>query len=155
MEKNTGEKQLKEKVVEIRRVSKKTEGGNRYNFTALVVVGNRNGRVGMGVSRAPDVRSAIGKAAKKANEHLVDIPITGGTIPFAVEVKQGAVRLILRPAPLGAGIAVGGPARIVAELAGIGDISGKVLGSRNKLSNVRATFKALEEIKRLAEKYGK
>ena len=148
-----GKKGFEEKVIEIRRVSKKTEGGNRYNFTALVVIGDRKGRVGMAMARAPDVRSAIGKAVKKANNHLIDIPFAGGTIPFAVDVKQGAARLMLWPASLGAGITVGGPARAVAELGGIKDISGKVLGSRNKLSNVRATFEALEKIKRLMEKY--
>jgi len=148
-----GKKQFEEKVIEIRRVSKKTEGGNRYNFTALVVIGNRKGRVGTAMGRAPDVRSAIGKAVKKANKHLIDISFVGGTIPFAVDVKRGAARLMLWPASLGAGITVGGPARVVAELSGIRDISGKVLGSRNKLSNVQATFEALEKIKGLMEKY--
>jgi len=156
MIKNADDKdQLKEKVIEIRRVSKKAEGGNRYSFTALVVAGDRKGRVGMGFGRAPDVRSAVSKAGKKARDHLFEVPIKDGTIPFAVEIRQGAVHMILRPASPGVGIAVGGPARVVAELSGIRDISGKVLGTRNKLSNVKAVFKALEEIKRLAEKYGK
>jgi len=147
------EKKFQEKVLEIRRVSKKTEGGNRFRFTALVVVGDRNGRVGMGLGKAPGVRPAIEKASEKAKDNLMGITIENGTIPLSVRVKEGAADLLLKPAPEGAGISVGGPARVLADLAGIEDISGKVLGTRNKYSNVLATFKAFREINRLAEKY--
>ena len=155
MVEQNNKKQFEEKVVEIRRVSKKTEGGNRFRFTALVVIGNRKGQVGKGLGKAPDVRTAIGKAVRKARRNLVEVPIEGETIPFPVEIKHGAAHLILRPAPEGAGIAVGSPIRIVAELGGIKNITGKILGTRNKLSNVNATFVALEEIRRLTRKYGK
>ncbi len=146
-------KQFEEKVIDIRRVSKKTEGGNRFRFTALVVVGDRQGRVGKAMGKAPGVRGSIEKAAAKAQKSLVEVPTKDGTIPFQVKVKEGAAELLLKPAPKGTGIALGGAARVVADLAGIEDITGKILGTRNKYSNVLAMFKAFEEMKRLKEKY--
>ncbi len=154
MRRREDEKQFEEKVVEIRRVSKKTEGGNRFTFTALVVVGDRNGRVGVAMGRAPSVRPAIEKATKKAQTNMVTAAVSEGTIPFPIEVKVGGAHILLRPAPSGAGIVVGGAVRVVAELAGIRDISGKVLGSRNKYSNVLAMFEAFRQLNQLTEKYG-
>ena len=146
-------KQLEEKVLEIRRVSKKTEGGNRFRFTALVVVGNRHGRVGYAMGKATGVRESIEKATAKAQKKLTDVPMKGSTIPFPVEVKEGAAELLLKPAPEGTGIALGGATRVVADLAGIDDITGKILGTRNKYSNVLAMFKAFEKMKKLEDKY--
>ncbi len=146
-------KRFEEKVLDIRRVSKKTEGGNRFRFTALVVVGDRHGRVGKAMGKAPGVRASIEKAAAKAQKNLVDVPMKDGTIPFPVEIKEGAAELLLKPAPKGTGIALGGATRVVADLAGIEDITGKILGTRNKYSNVLAMFKAFEEMNKLKEKY--
>lgn len=150
---NIDEKQLEEKIVEIRRVSKKTEGGNRFSFTAMVVVGDKAGSVGVGVGKAPNVRSAIEKGIKKAKKNLIEVPLKEGTIPFPVEVKRGAAHIVLRPRPAGSGVSVGGAVRIVAELAGIRDISGKILGTRNKPSNVYAMLQALRKLKELSLRY--
>lgn len=141
---------LTESVVDVNRISKKTKGGNQVRFSALVVVGNKNGRVGAGISKARDVRSAIGKAVKFAGNHMIDVPVSGTTIPFEVTQKYGAARVLLKPAPAGSGIIAGGPMRVVLEAAGIRDAVGKILGTKNKVSNVYATLLALKTISKLA-----
>ena len=115
----------------------------------LMVVGDRKGRVGVGLGKAPDVVSAIKKGIKKAKKKMVTIPIDGTTIPFPVEVKEGAAVVMLKPAPKGSGVIAGGPVRAVVEAAGIRDISSKILGSQNQASNVYATFEALKRIQNL------
>jgi small subunit ribosomal protein S5 len=142
-------KEFEETVVEIRRVSKKTKGGNTIRFSALVVVGDRKGRVGVGLSKAPDVRSAIIKSVGFAKRRLISIPIKGTTLPYSVETKFSAARVILKPAPAGSGIVAGGAMRVVLEAAGVKDAVGKILGTRNKTSNVYATMEALKKIAKL------
>ncbi|MDP3941428.1 MAG: 30S ribosomal protein S5 [bacterium] len=132
-----------EQVVKINRTSKKTKGGNNVGFSALTVVGDRKGRVGVGLGKAPDVSSAIRKGLILARKHLVRVPIVNGTIPVRVDVKLGAARVMLKPAPPGSGIIAGGAVRSVVSKAGIQNISSKVLGTRNQLSNVYATMEAL------------
>lgn len=144
-----------ESVVLINRVSKKTKGGNQMRFSALVVVGNRNGQVGAGLSKARDVRSAIQKAIGFAKKRMIEVPLSGTTVPFEVTEKYNAARVLLKPAPAGSGIIAGGPMRVVLEAAGIRDAVGKILGTNNKISNVYATLKALESITRLNHKKGK
>ncbi len=139
-------KEFEETVVQIKRVSKKTKGGNTMRFTALVVVGNKKGKVGVGLSRAPDVRGAIMKAVKFAKRRLIEVPMVGTTVPYSVKEKFSAAKVILKPAPAGSGIIAGGPMRVVLEAAGIKDAVGKILGTKNKASNVYATIKALETI---------
>lgn len=139
-------KEFEETVVQIKRVSKKTKGGNTMRFTALVVVGNKKGKVGVGLSRAPDVRGAIMKAVKFAKRRLIEVPMVGTTVPYSVNEKFSAAKVILKPAPAGSGIIAGGPMRVVLEAAGIKDAVGKILGTKNKASNVYATIKALETI---------
>lgn len=139
-------KEFEETVVDIRRVSKKTKGGNTIRFSALVVVGDKKGRVGVGVSKAPDVRSAIRKAIEAAKRKMIEVPLQGKTIPYSVEEKFSAARVILKPAPAGSGIIAGGPMRVVLEAAGVRDAVGKILGTRNKISNVYATVNALSSI---------
>ena len=149
-------KEFEETVVEIRRVSKKTKGGNQMRFSALVVVGDRKGKVGVALSKAPDVRGAIQKAIPAAKRRMVEIPLVGTTIPYSVEEKFSAARVILKPAPPGSGIIAGGPMRVVLESAGIRDASGKILGTRNKISNVYATLEALKSIAKIdKQKKGK
>lgn len=138
---------LEEKIVQINRVSKKTKGGNKRGFSALVVVGDGKGKVGVGLGKASDVRSAIRKGSARAKKGLVGIPLEGTTIPDAITVKRGAAKIYLRPAPEGSGLVAGGPVRIVAELAGIRNLSAKILGTKNKASNVYATFEALRRLK--------
>lgn len=143
--------EVTEKVIKISRVSKKTKGGNRISFSALVVAGDRNGRVGIGLAKALEVPAAIAKSMSKARKSMILVPLNKTTIPHSVYVKVGASRIMLKPAPSGTGIIAGGPVRAVVELAGIKDISSKVLGSRNKIGNVYAALEALKKLRRLNE----
>lgn len=139
-------KEFEETVVQINRISKKTKGGNQVRFSALVVVGDKKGKVGVGLSKAPDVRSAIHKAISAAKRRLITVPLRGTTIPYSVREKFSAAEILLKPAPAGSGIIAGGPMRVVLESAGVRDVVGKILGTNNKISNVYATLKALETI---------
>ncbi len=145
-------KEFEETVVQINRISKKTKGGNQMRFSALVVVGDRKGKVGVGFSKAPDVRNAIGKAMAAAKRKMIKVKLSGTTIPYSVFEKFSAAKVLLKPAPAGTGIIAGGPMRVVLEAAGIRDAVGKILGTRNKISNVYATLKALETITKMEEK---
>lgn len=137
---------FEEQVVKINRVSKKTKGGNKIGFSALTVVGDKKGRVGVGLGKAPDVSSAIRKGILLAKKHLVEVPIVNDTIPFRVDVKVGAAKVILMPAPRGSGIIAGGAVRSVVSAAGIKNISSKVLGTSNQASNVHATLEAMRQL---------
>ena len=139
-------KEFEETVVQINRISKKTKGGNQIRFSALVVVGDRKGKVGVGLAKAKDVRNAIRKAIEAAKRKTVLVPMAGTTIPYSVSQKFSAAQIILKPAPPGSGIIAGGPMRVVLEAAGIRDAVGKILGTKNKISNVYATLKALEQV---------
>jgi len=144
-------KEFEEKVIQVSRVSKKTKGGNKIGFSALMVVGDKKGRVGVALGKAPDLLSAIKKGVKKAKKKMIVVPMDGTTIPFAIEVKKGAGRVLLKPAPKGSGVIAGGPVRAVVEAAGIRDISSKILGSENQASSVYATFEALHQIAHLVK----
>lgn len=137
---------MEEKIVQINRVSKKTKGGNKIGFAALVVVGDKKGKVGVGLGKAQDVAAAIKKGVAVARKHMITVPIVNGTIPIEARIKLGAAKIILKPAPLGSGIIAGGAVRSVVAAAGIQNISSKVLGSKNKASNVYATIDALKKI---------
>lgn len=137
---------FEEKIVQINRISKKTKGGNKVRFAALVVVGNKQGKVGVGLGKSADVSNAIIKGVAQAKKHLIDVPIVKETIPHRIVVKQGASLILLKPAPLGTGIIAGGAVRSVVEAAGIRNISSKILGTSNKASNVYATFEALIQL---------
>src|SRR4030066_793046 len=141
----TGE--YEEKVVQVNRVSKKTKGGNKIGFSVLVVVGDKKGRVGVGLGGAPDVSSAVRKAVSYAKKHLITVPMRGKTIPHEVYVKRGAAKVLLKPAPPGTGVIAGGAVRAVVEAAGIRDIVSKILGSKNQASNVYATMEALKNLR--------
>lgn len=143
-------REFEETVVQINRISKKTKGGNQIRFSALVVVGDRKGKVGVGNAKATDVRSAIRKSIEAAKRNLILVPLVGTTVPYSVNEKFSAAKIILKPAPPGSGIIAGGPMRVVLEAAGIRDASGKILGTKNKISNVYATLKALESIANIA-----
>lgn len=136
-----------EKVVQIKRVSKKTKGGNRIAFSALVVVGDGRGQVGIGLAKAREVPVAIAKSITQAKKNLVSVALYKTTIPHRVSVKRGASLVMLKPAPAGAGLIAGGPVRIVAQLAGIKDVSSKIFGSTNKTGNAYATLEALKKLK--------
>ncbi|MDO8488045.1 MAG: 30S ribosomal protein S5 [bacterium] len=140
-------KEFDEKVVQVNRVSKKNQGGNRISFSVLIVVGDKKGRVGVGLGKAPDVSSAIRKGSSYAQKHLITVPLNGRTIPHEMRLKLGAARLIMKPAPIGTGVIAGGSVRAVVEAAGIQDIVAKILGTKNKASNVYAAFEALKRLK--------
>jgi len=148
---NFGE-ELEEKIVQVNRVSKKTAGGNRFGFSVIVVVGDKKGRVGVGLGKAPDVTSAVRKGSLRARKHMISVPLVGNTIPHEVQVKFGAAKVLLKPAPSGSGVRAGGAVRSVVEAAGITDITSKILGTKNKASNVYATFEALKQLKSKEDK---
>ncbi len=137
------DKQYQEKVVKIKRVSKKTTGGNYVTFSALVVVGDRKGKVGIGLGRSLEVPPAIQKAISYAKKHMINVPIRNKTIPHEVRVKFKAARILLKPAPEGTGLKVGSVTRVILDLAGIENASGKIIGSRNQIVNTYAIMKAL------------
>jgi small subunit ribosomal protein S5 len=145
------EKKYEEKIVQISRVSKKTKGGNQFGFSILVVVGDKKGQVGVGLGKGKDVLSSIKKAVKKAKKNFVQVPMDGTTIPFPMSVKDGAARVILKPAPKGSGVIAGGAIRSVVEAAGIRDLSAKILGTNNQASNVYATFTTLKKMQQMVE----
>lgn len=137
-----------DKVVEIKRVSKKTKGGNQIHFTALVVSGDKKDRVGVGLGKAKSVADAIQKGIKKAQKSLITIPIIDGTISGSVTLKFKGAIVMIRPGKKGSGLIAGGPVRSVVELAGIQDIVSKIIGSKNKSINVWATLEALSSLKK-------
>lgn len=136
-----------ERVVQVNRVSKKTKGGDRRSLSVLVVVGDKKGKVGVGLGKASEVQSAVRKATNYAKKHLIEVPLQGRTIPHPVLVKYGAARVLLKPAREGTGVIAGGAVRVVVEAAGISDIVSKSLGTKNKASNVYATLQALARLR--------
>ncbi len=138
-----GDVELKEKVVAINRVVKTTKGGRTFSFSALVVVGNENGVVGQGLGKAKEVQEAITKGIEDAKKNLVKVPVMHGTIPHEQLGKEGAAKVLIKPAAHGAGVIAGGSMRAVLESAGVTDVLAKSLGSANPHNVVKATIKAL------------
>ena len=139
--------EFEEVIVDIGRVTKVVKGGRRFRLTALVVVGDKKGRVGFGFGKAKEVPDAMRKATDDAFKNIVEVKLKGSTIPHDVEVKYNASRILLKPASEGTGVIAGGGARPVVELAGIKNILTKSLGSNNSANVVRATIKALSMLK--------
>ena len=139
--------EFEEVIVDIGRVTKVVKGGRRFRFTALVVVGDKKGRVGFGFGKAKEVPDSMRKATDDAFKNIVEVKLKGSTIPHDVEVKYNASRILLKPASEGTGVIAGGGARPVVELAGIKNILTKSLGSNNSANVVRATIKALSMLK--------
>jgi small subunit ribosomal protein S5 len=152
------ENEIVEKLVRLNRVSKVVKGGRRFSFSALVVVGDQNGKVGWGSGKANDITEAIRKAVDKAKESMVEIPMVKSTIPHKVIGNFKSASVLLKPAVPGTGVIAGGAVRHVMDACGIKDVLSKSLGSKNSVNTVKATFVALESLfdaKELAKSRGK
>jgi len=138
---------LTDKLIYVNRVSKVVKGGKRLSFSALVATGDGNGHVGIGVGKANEVPAAISKASAIARKNLIEVPLSGDTIPHQMMVKYGAAKVLLKPAGSGVGVIAGGSIRAVLEAAGIKNILTKSLGSSNKINTAKATILALSQLK--------
>ena len=145
--------EFEQKILELARVTRVTKGGKRMRFRTCLVIGDKKGRVGMGVAKGADVAISIEKAFRKAKKNLVQIPLVEETVPHDVNMKFGAAQILLKPAPKGTGLKSGGPVRMVLELGGVPNAVTKILGSNNKINNAKATFEALRSLKGANDTY--
>ena len=156
---SSGERsELADRVVRVNRVAKVVQGGRKFSFSALIVVGDMNGRVGAGIGKAREVTEAIRKGMEVAKRNMITVPMVGTTIPHEVRLKLGAARIMLKPAAPGTGVISGGAMRAVIETAGIKDILTKSHGTNNPINTVRATLAALQQLRtaqQVAELRGK
>jgi len=147
---NEGERDRNEfdqKVVEVKRVTRVTSGGKRMRFRALVVIGDHKGKVGVGLKKGADVSESVNKAVNSAKKNMVTLPLINETIPHVLNVKYKSASLMLKPAKPGSGVIAGGAVRSVMELAGVKNVVVKMLGSNNKVNNVKAVFAAFTKMK--------
>lgn len=140
------EKQFDERVIHINRVARVVKGGRRFRFQALVVVGDRKNRVGVGVSKGADVTAAVTKATDVAKKNMIKVELYKGTLPHEAVAKVGGAHILIKPASAGTGLIAGGVVRIVLEVAGVHNVLSKSLGSTNKINTAYATIKALEQL---------
>lgn len=145
------EKEFEERVVTINRVTKVVKGGRKFRFAALVVIGDKKGRVGFGTGKANEVPDAIRKASEAAKRNVINVPMVHGTTPHEVTGIYGSGKVFIKPASQGTGIIAGGPVRAVVELAGYSDILSKCIGSRTPVNMVRATMEGLKSLKTVAQ----
>ena len=140
--------EYEQKLLDVARVVRVMAGGRRFRFRVTVVIGNKKGKVGVGVAKGQDVTLAVEKAVAKAKKNIITIPLSKGTIAHQVEAKYNTAKVLLKPSPVGKGLVAGGAVRVVCELAGIENIMGKIISrTKNKLNNAKATIKALQALK--------
>lgn len=139
--------EFEQRILDLARVTRVVAGGKRMRFRAAVLVGDKKGRVGLGMEKGADVSGAVNKAARLARKHLIAVLLRNETISHETRAKFGAALVLLKPAPKGAGIIAGGPMRMLFELAGVPNVVGKILGSKNKINNAMATLQALSQLK--------
>lgn len=140
--------EFESKLLDLARVTRVSAGGKRFRFRAVMVIGNKKGKVGVGIAKGLDVAQSMGKATRMAKKHLIEVPIIKDTIPHEVYAKFSSARVLLKPKTKGRGLVAGGTVRVICALAGIKNISSKVLGrTRNKLNNAKATIVALKKLK--------
>ena len=142
---------IETKVLDIRRVTKVVKGGRNFRFAALVVVGDRNGHVGIGTGKAMEVPEAIRKAVEDAKKNLITVPIVGTTVPHRIQGRYGAGNVLIMPAKEGTGVIAGGPVRDVLELAGLKDVRSKSLGTNNARNVVNATMQGLASLRKIED----
>lgn len=145
--KEAGDSRWSDKVIQVSRVTKVVKGGKKMSFRAIIAVGDGNGTIGIGIGKANEVQNAVAKGVSDAKKNLVTVPLIKGTIPYLVEGKDGAGKVLLRPASEGTGVIAGGAVRPILELAGVKNILAKSLGSSNHLANSRATIAALASLR--------
>lgn len=136
-------KEFDERVIEIKRVSRVVKGGRRIRFRVLIVIGDKKGKIGYGIAKGNEITVAIQKAVTKAKKDMITVPVINGTIPYELNTELGSSKIFMKPASQGTSVVAGGVIRVIAELAGIHDLLSKVIGSPNKVNNVKVTFKAL------------
>ncbi len=137
------EQEFEQKIIDLARITRVMAGGKRMRFRACVCIGDKKGRVAIGLAKGADVTVAVNKAVNKAQKQWITVPIINETIPHEIRTKLGAARLLLKPAPTGTGVRAGGAVRVVLELAGVPNIVGKIMGTNNKVNNVKALISAL------------
>lgn len=142
--------EIEQRVAQIRRVARVTAGGRRFSFSALVIAGDKKGRVGMGIGKANDVTESVNKAGRQAVKHMIVLPLQDGTIPFELSASFKMTKILLKPVPKGRGVIAGGVLRDICELAGVQNINGKILSaSKSKINNAKAVLKAFEKMKQI------
>ncbi len=145
--------EFEQKILDIARVTRVMAGGRRFSFRVTMVIGNKNGKVGVGIGKGKDVSSAIEKAINDAKKNLIEVPLDGHTIPHEVEAKFKSARVLMKPAKEGKGVIAGGAVRIVCDFAGIQNLSSKLLGkTKNKINNAQAAVKALSMLSKVKVK---